>query len=534
MMKGKILKAVFLGLMVMALFAGCRDVVSSSVSKTPKAGSEGTVVVSFSTGRAALAPSGMDFDVYKFIFKKGEAETAVTKDFNNKDETFTFTLATGTYTLYVEAYADGVLAAKGTSDEFTVVATGTTPVTVRLAGQYTAGGEGLFTYAITYPNDAKIDKLYLNSEAISSTADSGEITLPAGFYFLVIQLSRGKETAGYANGVNIYPGQTTNFTRDFTDEEFGIPPFTGDPVTEWKGFNVPGTAGAKGTEIEYYIDSDGDYYKNVLLLEAPDGGYTDGDMALTYTADKAGTYYISMWYLVEDGDVDIIWQKADGSIFAFEFDDDGNLWIHYTGSIELLPDDVIGLLVNGLGDATIYIRNLEIQWGENEIRIIEPVSSLIAVGDYITLETNFINAFVEWSSDTPAVATVDANGKVTAIGNGTAVIRATSVNDDDNFDEITITVFEASFNVIVLQWDTASFSFITTEDNISIIRPTGKVTLQAPEGNTYQWYVDGKAVAGATSQTFVFDSAKYLPKTYNISLKVGNNGGDAIQITVTE
>jgi len=45
--------------------------------------------------------------------------------------------------------------------------------------------------------------------------------------------------------------------------------------------------------------------------------------------------------------------------------------------------------------------------------------------------------------------------------------------------------------------------------------------------------VDGVVVA--TTQSFVFNSAAYLPKTYNISLRFVDDGvkfGDAVQIKV--
>lgn len=49
------------------------------------------------------------------------------------------------------------------------------------------------------------------------------------------------------------------------------------------------------------------------------------------------------------------------------------------------------------------------------------------------------NTAVAWTSSNEAVATVDANGLVTALTNGTAVIRATSDADSTHFDELAIT-----------------------------------------------------------------------------------------------
>lgn len=56
-----------------------------------------------------------------------------------------------------------------------------------------------------------------------------------------------------------------------------------------------------------------------------------------------------------------------------------------------------------------------------------------------------INKSVSWSSSDPAVATVDENGKVTAVSPGTADIQATSAEDSSKFDSVTVQVTKASF-----------------------------------------------------------------------------------------
>ena len=52
---------------------------------------------------------------------------------------------------------------------------------------------------------------------------------------------------------------------------------------------------------------------------------------------------------------------------------------------------------------------------------------------------NAMDKTVTWSSSNTAVATVDANGKVTAVGNGTAVITVTT-NDGSKTASVTVTV----------------------------------------------------------------------------------------------
>ena len=51
-----------------------------------------------------------------------------------------------------------------------------------------------------------------------------------------------------------------------------------------------------------------------------------------------------------------------------------------------------------------------------------------------------VNKIIAWSSDNPAVATVDANGVVTAVSNGTVKITATATDGSDKSAEFTVTV----------------------------------------------------------------------------------------------
>jgi len=75
---------------------------------------------------------------------------------------------------------------------------------------------------------------------------------------------------------------------------------------------------------------------------------------------------------------------------------------------------------------------------------VDPTSSAMYVGDTLKLTatvapTNASNKRISWSSDKIGVATVDTNGKVTAKGNGTAVITATTL-DGNMTATCTITV----------------------------------------------------------------------------------------------
>lgn len=63
--------------------------------------------------------------------------------------------------------------------------------------------------------------------------------------------------------------------------------------------------------------------------------------------------------------------------------------------------------------------------------------------------SNATNKNIDWSSSNTAIATVDNNGKVTAIAIGTATIKAQSQADSTKFDTITITVDEVPSGYLI-------------------------------------------------------------------------------------
>ena len=371
-MKKQTIAAVLTGLIVILslLLPGCNNVVDPY---SVQSGGRGIVTVSFSSGRAALSPESMDFDYYNFIFKKGDV--IVVDENKNKNAAFTFSLETGSaYTLEVKAYKDGVsgsnLSAQGTA-EFTVSSSGPTSVTVTLRGVLTGGGKGTFTYSIDYPAGAEIKELVLEIDAANSIdltegkvttggSISGTVDAEAGWYFLIAQLSKNGKTAGYANGVVIYPGQTTTYEATFEDEDFKAaseePGNIGKRVYTWRGFNVEGachyedndtsnpgfnfsTVGtyyfdrgrAIGTKYDSFKDANGIIRTDVLKLEPPKeinpahylllqpdkpaiNGYQPNTFIMTYPITESGTYNISMSIWVEESaePVYLVWYAVPG------------------------------------------------------------------------------------------------------------------------------------------------------------------------------------------------------------------------------
>ena len=97
---------------------------------------------------------------------------------------------------------------------------------------------------------------------------------------------------------------------------------------------------------------------------------------------------------------------------------------------------------------------------------------------------------VTWKSSDEDVATVDENGKVTAVAVGTATITATATNgtdatDDDKTATCTVIVTGKSFNITKSGMENGSVTVMHGEDEISEAREGEKVTLTVSPAEGY-------------------------------------------------
>ncbi len=137
------------------------------------------------------------------------------------------------------------------------------------------------------------------------------------------------------------------------------------------------------------------------------------------------------------------------------------------------------------------------------------------------------NQKVTWSSSAPGVATVDANGKVTAVGAGTATITVTTA-DGGKTATCTVTVTAKTsivghpVDVTVDEGSSATFS----------VQATGSGTL------TYQWQqsADGTAwtdIPGATSASYTVPAATMEMDGHQYRCVVTGDGGEAASDAAT-
>ena len=493
-------------------FLSCSNILSPSRLNDGGNGSKsGNVIVSFSTGagRAALSPITMNFDSYRFSFYKPDPSFGEILEFyenrdNNGSNEYLFNLEEGVKyaKLVIDAYSGGKLAATGESKQFTVEKNGSTLVPVHLKGALTGGGKGTFTWNISYPKGTKIDDLQLyanDSEYVLLTDDYAEEIVPsnptvtvigelqnidAGVYLFIARLSRlNGDAAGYANAVEIFPGQVTNFTWDFTDyikdpnvENEGI------PVETWHGFNIKGNGVETipgypvATLYNTYRDKEG-LHKDVLKLEPPAGGYDEGSVILTFKLPKTGYYTLSMDVFIEkDNYRDVLisyelthprWEPDPltprwGPVLVEDEDPLFGEWFTVETEVDpgslgnyMLEDYVLGLLGKGwepdnpgLNDYTVYLKNpmlyvrnrgpapdfntitdqlIGVPGASGSLKIMPEVLNLYPrVSEQLVLTGDISEGHPVWSSNN-AFVTVDQKGIVTAgINAGAAVITVKS------------------------------------------------------------------------------------------------------------
>lgn len=122
-------------------------------------------------------------------------------------------------------------------------------------------------------------------------------------------------------------------------------------------------------------------------------------------------------------------------------------------------------------------------------------------------------ASFSWSSSSNAVATVDNSGKVTAKGNGTATITATSGGQSGSAQ---ITVQQATTSVVILP---------SSPDTLRALGATGTFTAQARDANnqpvpgrTYAWTSDTPANATIDGSTGVATAVANGTTTIHVSV----------------
>ena len=172
-----------------------------------------------------------------------------------------------------------------------------------------------------------------------------------------------------------------------------------------------------------------------------------------------------------------------------------------------------------------------------------PSPASLNVGDTLNLDvtvqaTGQVDRAVDWASDAPSVATVDADGVVTGIAAGTVVVSATSRADAGKSDSVTLTVVSAGNRRPIAD---------AGLDVSVVASPSADVSLDGsgssdPDGDTlsYAWTLDsapsgsGATLAGASGATPTFKAD--LAGDYAFTLQVSDGqltATDSVTVTAT-
>jgi uncharacterized repeat protein (TIGR02543 family) len=222
------------------LFTGCLNMLDpSGLVRNPSDNNPNTGTLLISIGgagaRTIMPTTGIgDFDEFKVTIID-EDDDEILDDY---DETIiSFTAGTGTldipegfYTVKVDAYIDGVLAATGEEENVEITSLGGTATVILEV--IDDDGEGEFTWDITLPSgltaatiaifemDGITPANLLNSTTFESdliTENSGSVDLASGYYRVVITTSGARSQSRTITEIlHIYQGMISDYTTALT------------------------------------------------------------------------------------------------------------------------------------------------------------------------------------------------------------------------------------------------------------------------------------------------------------------------------
>ena len=165
----------------------------------------------------------------------------------------------------------------------------------------------------------------------------------------------------------------------------------------------------------------------------------------------------------------------------------------------------------------------------NEIMVtVNPLPTLSAitgtlsatVGSSSTLANSTMGG--TWTSSDNTVATINASGVVSAIKTGTSTITYTYTNSNNCSNAVTA-IYTVSSATITITAPLISAATATT------FCEGQNVVLSSNDATNIQWYKNGTAITGATSQTYTSTSSG----NYKVVKTSGSNNATSNEITVT-
>jgi len=511
------------------LFAACDNTLDLSDEN-----GYGKISISFEGGaesqteRTVLPSAAFDKYVYTFT-KSGGAAVEKTPDKNG-----VFTLEVGSYTVEVKAYIGAAepytLVASGVSSQFTV-SSGSNAAVVVFLSEVNSGGQGKFSYTITYPAGAAaeitlqkwpgLNDIELNPENIAN-GKTQTLQLDTGSYFLAVLVNKNGSSAGISEAIHITSSLSTVYTKNFNDNDL-IAPIAVLSVTV-----KPSTSLIEGGTEMLYAEINPSYATNkgvtwsssnpdvaevsengmvtaknagtaTITVTSKDGNKTAtcNVTVVTVTVDVTSVSLNKSSTSIDVGNTEtlvatiepsnatnqnVIWSSSNHAVATVSADGTVTAIAAGTATITVTSKDGNKTATCNVTVVTVTVDVTSVSLNKSSVSLeVGGTETLVA-----TIEpSNATNQDIAWSSSSHAVATVAADGTVTAVAAGTATITVTTVDGSNKSATCNITVLswdvydEASWNEVVYR--------IKTGDNnkVYIINVTGNFNIPGVTGNTF-------------------------------------------------
>ncbi len=326
-------------------------------------------------------------------------------------------------------------------------------------------------------------------------------TLTAGEEYLIVnRRTAGEGSALMRNGTSTTAGNTSvtvNAGTELTDNKKYI---EGLPVADTAVWTA-GEGSASGTfTFVNGTDSSGQPYR--LCRQGEDKLYisTDGNNDWNWTWDGANNRLSNNGYNL---------QCSSGK------------WsiVNSNRSVYLYQKTVIRSQVDpeGITEVSVTPETLDLYKG-NTADLTAKVLPLTVTDRTVT-----------WSSNNPAVATVDAFGHVTAVGRGSTTIRATANGDNSKYAECKVIVVSTEKNLNAFVWDENGKVFYSNfnssdlptwnklhDEGLGTYPTSAFVVDESTEEEAISTLYAGTLDSGdATTELYTFDSSNYALTWYS-------------------
>ena len=246
------------------------------------------------------------------------------------------------------------------------------------------------------------------SSILSEYSDFTGLTPPTIIAGTTMPISIGVGTCGsfnYSNYTNVYIDYNRNGLFESTEHVYQSTASTSGAHLESGSFTIPATASAGVTRMRVYVVEGGS------ATSGPETTYSYGE--------------------TEDYNVNILSNSDVTSTYTYSWSPAASLATSNTANVVASPMVTTTYTVTATNPATGCTKTADVT-----VNVIsDPVPDIVSTSNVMCLggstnsfTTSPYSAAVSWVSTNPAVATVDANGTVTAVSVGTAVIKARIVN----------------------------------------------------------------------------------------------------------